>query len=184
MTDTEKVLLLQLSDHLDEASGIISQLLNEKNSDYAVESTSSDGSGSVIQYDEALKESSSGMIIGKQGRKLIWDKDVVSYFYLEDKHSASALATKAGVSNLTMTKYLKESGLAELRKKQQEKNAAKFSRPSTKLTEYQQSMYQSNIRTCPVCGKQFSPAPQHIYKDKKGRLCCNYTCARKGGWNG
>ena len=30
MTDTEKDLLLQLSNHLDEASGIISQLLNEK----------------------------------------------------------------------------------------------------------------------------------------------------------
>lgn len=30
MTGTEKDLLLQLSNHLDEASGIISQLLNEK----------------------------------------------------------------------------------------------------------------------------------------------------------
>lgn len=184
MTDTEKDLLLQLSNHLDEASGILSQLLNEKNSNYAVESTSSVGSVSTVQYDDALKKSSSGMIISRIGRKLVWDKDKVSYFYLEDKHSISALAKKAGVSTLTMSKYLQESGLADLRKKQQEKNAAKFGSPSTKLTEYQQSMYQSNIRTCPVCGKQFSPAPQHIYKDKKGRLCCNYTCARKGGWNG
>ena len=126
MTDTEKDLLLQLSNHLDEASGILSQLLNEKNSNYAVESTSSVGSVSTVQYDDALKKSSSGMIISRIGRKLVWDKDKVSYFYLEDKHSISALAKKAGVSTLTMSKYLQESGLADLRKKQQEKNAASY----------------------------------------------------------
>ena len=34
---------------------------------------------------------------------------------------------------------------------------------------------------CPICGKMFKPAPEHIYsvgKNKK-KLACSYTCVRK-----
>lgn len=36
------------------------------------------------------------------------------------------------------------------------------------------------IKKCPICGKDFHPAPEHswtIGSDKK--LVCSYTCARK-----
>lgn len=36
-------------------------------------------------------------------------------------------------------------------------------------------------RECPVCGKIFTPAPQHIYKNPKGVKVCSYTCARRSG---
>lgn len=34
---------------------------------------------------------------------------------------------------------------------------------------------------CPVCGKMFKPAPEHIYciEHNKKKLVCSYTCTRK-----
>lgn len=35
-------------------------------------------------------------------------------------------------------------------------------------------------RTCPVCKKNFIPAPYHIYKTATGgKLVCTYTCMLK-----
>ena len=36
-------------------------------------------------------------------------------------------------------------------------------------------------KICPVCKKEFIPAPLHIYKigGKKGKLVCTYSCMRK-----
>lgn len=31
-------------------------------------------------------------------------------------------------------------------------------------------------RICPVCGKNFVPAPLHIYKIKYSQLVCSYKC--------
>ena len=36
-------------------------------------------------------------------------------------------------------------------------------------------------RNCPICGKLFTPAPKHIYKDKYNQFVCSYSCARKAG---
>lgn len=36
-------------------------------------------------------------------------------------------------------------------------------------------------RNCPICGKLFTPAPKHIYKDKSNQFVCSYSCARKAG---
>lgn len=38
------------------------------------------------------------------------------------------------------------------------------------------------LERCPVCGKEFVPAPLHAYKDQRARtkkLVCSYTCMRK-----
>ncbi len=39
------------------------------------------------------------------------------------------------------------------------------------------------LHTCPICGKQFIPAPLHRYKaeDKRHRVykLCSYSCSRK-----
>lgn len=35
------------------------------------------------------------------------------------------------------------------------------------------------IKICPVCKKEFIPAPLHVYKITKCRLVCTYTCMRK-----
>lgn len=35
---------------------------------------------------------------------------------------------------------------------------------------------------CPICGKTFVPAPEHIYRDKRvwhGRFVCSYSCVLK-----
>ena len=35
---------------------------------------------------------------------------------------------------------------------------------------------------CPICGKKFVPAPEHIYRDKRvwnGRFVCSYGCVIK-----
>lgn len=36
-------------------------------------------------------------------------------------------------------------------------------------------------RTCPVCKKNYIPAPYHIYKEKNGngKLVCSYHCMLK-----
>ena len=41
-----------------------------------------------------------------------------------------------------------------------------------------------NLHTCSVCGKQFIPAPQHMYKiiskkNGKTEYQCSYTCWNK-----
>lgn len=38
----------------------------------------------------------------------------------------------------------------------------------------------SNKIICPVCGKEFSPAPEHSYHlDNKEKLVCSYNCERQ-----
>lgn len=42
--------------------------------------------------------------------------------------------------------------------------------------------YPFTLRTCPVCGKQFIPAPQHAWKigevEWRPELVCTYSCMR------
>lgn len=34
-----------------------------------------------------------------------------------------------------------------------------------------------NPKTCPICGKTFIPAPEHVYKTgPKGRMVCSWGC--------
>lgn len=45
------------------------------------------------------------------------------------------------------------------------------------------------LKKCSICGKEFLPAPMHMYKVKNShgrtKLQCSYTCYRKaGGDNG
>lgn len=37
------------------------------------------------------------------------------------------------------------------------------------------------VLICPICGKEYLPAPMHVYKmpTKNGRLVCSYSCALK-----
>lgn len=41
----------------------------------------------------------------------------------------------------------------------------------------------STMRTCPICGKEFLPAPQHGWKigdvSWRQELVCTYSCMRK-----
>lgn len=40
---------------------------------------------------------------------------------------------------------------------------------------------QFEIYTCPVCGKGFIPAPEHVYKIRKSKhyiLVCSWKCVR------
>jgi len=36
------------------------------------------------------------------------------------------------------------------------------------------------VKTCSHCGKEFVPAPQHLYK-AKSKYQCSYTCYRAEG---
>lgn len=38
------------------------------------------------------------------------------------------------------------------------------------------------VRTCPICGKKFVPAPEHVYRvrgKKTNGLVCTYSCVLK-----
>lgn len=39
--------------------------------------------------------------------------------------------------------------------------------------------YNIATKVCPVCGKTFIPAKQHIYRDVNNRLVCSYSCSYK-----
>lgn len=44
-----------------------------------------------------------------------------------------------------------------------------------------EDVYGLTEKKCPICGKKFVPAPQHVYKRKYGaggraRWFCKYTC--------
>lgn len=42
-------------------------------------------------------------------------------------------------------------------------------------------VYNYGAKVCPVCGKSFVPAPQHVYKIHVGdndRKVCSWTCVR------
>ena len=38
--------------------------------------------------------------------------------------------------------------------------------------------YKFVMKKCPICGKDFHPAPQHIYKISGNKVVCSYTCMR------
>ena len=45
-------------------------------------------------------------------------------------------------------------------------------------------MYTAQLKElkCPICGKIFVPAPEHVYRDKRswhGRFVCSYGCVIK-----
>lgn len=48
-----------------------------------------------------------------------------------------------------------------------------------KKTQYETERF--HVLICPVCGKEFVPAPMHVYKmpTKEGRRVCTYSCALK-----
>lgn len=50
------------------------------------------------------------------------------------------------------------------------------------MREYRVECARWQMRSCPVCGKEFLPAPQHVYKVdiKRGdiRYVCSYHCVR------
>lgn len=50
----------------------------------------------------------------------------------------------------------------------------------SKISDY---VWDTTMRTCPICGKRFLPAPQHSWKINGkhggGELVCRYSCMRK-----
>lgn len=47
---------------------------------------------------------------------------------------------------------------------------------------YEKKNVSIGVMICPVCGKEFIPAPYHIYKarvNKNKVLCCSYSCMCK-----
>lgn len=51
----------------------------------------------------------------------------------------------------------------------------------TNMSGFATNYYGRHKQTCPVCGKEFLPAPEHSYyiSNNKLKLVCSYTCARK-----
>ena len=143
------------------------------------------------------------IVLGKCGKKYIFNHSRIEELYLNQNMSQAQLAELAGVNVITMRKYLSESGLAEKKtgvrssepkstppaaKKKQSTLKWSWTPKEKSLQELRDSIpdiYRKDTsRECPVCGKIFTPAPQHIYKNKKGQKVCSYTCARKSGWWG
>lgn len=159
-------------------------------------------SASLIQ-DSVSDSATDQIVLGKRGKKYIFNHARIEDLYLNQNMNQTQLAGLAGVNILTMKKYLSESGLLDKKKTgvsdpepspppaaTEERLSPKWSwTPKERsLQEIRDSIpacyRKDNSRKCPVCGKVFSPAPQHIYKNKKGQKVCSYTCARKSGWWG
>lgn len=49
------------------------------------------------------------------------------------------------------------------------------------MSGFATNYYGRQERICPICGKEFSPAPEHSYyiNGNKLKLVCSYTCVRK-----
>lgn len=49
------------------------------------------------------------------------------------------------------------------------------------MSGFATNYYGRHKKTCPVCGKEFLPAPEHSYfvDNNKQKLVCSYTCVRK-----
>lgn len=41
-----------------------------------------------------------------------------------------------------------------------------------------ESCFDLEMRVCPICGKEFIPAPQHVYR-YMDKVYCSWTCFRK-----
>ena len=60
----------------------------------------------------------SGIIMGKQGRSYVFNKDKVEELFIGKGINQANLAEMANVSVITMSKYLKESGLLDKKKQE------------------------------------------------------------------
>ena len=38
--------------------------------------------------------------------------------------------------------------------------------------------YKNRMSICPICKKEFIPAPEHAWKIRSDKLVCSYTCMR------
>lgn len=150
--------------------------------------------------DEVRIQESHGIILGKKGKSYVFDEARVRKLIEEDELTVSYVAELAGINVITMRKYVQSLGISTSRKK---KTAVRIEESSTapaassipkkqwnwqpkekSLNEIRDSLpkhLRAGEVVCPVCKKKFYPAPQHIYKNKKGAKVCSYTCARKSG---
>jgi hypothetical protein len=192
-------ILKELSTKFQEVSNLLQELAESESenptNDKPIDNKPTKATPSITSVNDP-----SGIIMGKQGRSYIFNKDKVEELFIGKGINQAKLAEMANVSVITMSKYLKESGLLDKKKtgvRDPESSptppaAEKKPTPKWNWTPKEKSLQElrdsipdiykkSNQHKCPVCGKLFSPAPQHIYKNPKGVKVCSYTCARKSG---
>lgn len=114
-------------------------------------------------------------------------KEVAIKEYVEGGLTISDMAKKYNLSYASISNRLKDLGVYEPRKNYDRASATKYYRSlsntgvvARKEDQSDKIDFRGGIK-CPVCGKEFYPAPYHQWKSSRGTRVCSYSCSLKSG---
>lgn len=117
-------------------------------------------------------------------------KEIANKLYIEDGMTVAEIAIKYNISHGCVRDRLKELGLYEPYRNYNKASATKtykeYLRTGTVNRKEPKdsidgSMVLRGSVKCPVCGKEFYPAPYHQWKSLQGSRVCSYSCSLKSG---
>lgn len=114
-------------------------------------------------------------------------REVAIKDYVEGGLTISEMSKKYNIGHGSVRNKLKELGLFEPNKNYDSSSATKnyksFSETGVvkrKTQPVDQIVLRGMIK-CPVCGREFYPAPYHQWKSSRGAKVCSYSCSLKSG---
>ena len=117
-------------------------------------------------------------------------KEMASKLYIEEGMTISDIARKYNLSNNSVRDRLKELGLYEPYRNYDPASSTKTYKEylrtgaikeDSRKNSKKESMVLRGMVRCPVCGREFYPAPYHQWKSSHGAKVCSYSCSLKSG---
>lgn len=137
------------------------------------------------------EDKSNDLVLGKNGRSYIFNRKAIKKL-LDDGVSRKEIANQAGVNIMTMSRFINSMNLSGNQSSDNQSNDNIDIKSQKQLVDSEDTKksikgdiisdsLKKGTKICPVCGKEFYPALQHVYKNSKGKKVCSYSCARKSG---
>ena len=117
-------------------------------------------------------------------------REVAIKDYVEGGLTISEMSKKYNIGHNSVRNKLKELGLFEPNKNYDPSSATKTYKEYLRTgaikdnnhkNSKKESMVLRGMIKCPVCGREFYPAPYHQWKSSHGAKVCSYSCSLKSG---
>lgn len=116
-------------------------------------------------------------------------EEMATKLYIEEGMTISDIARKYNLSNNSVRDRLKELGLYEPYKNYDPVSSTKTYKEYLRTgvvkeknrKDSKENIVLRGMVKCPVCGREFYPAPYHQWKSSRGAKVCSYSCSLKSG---